>query len=347
MSSPRHARRAAIEIRELALAVPFRITGHLFVSVPVAIVEIAQDGFVGRGEAAGVYYCQDRPADMRQPFEALRADLEAGLGRGEVQQRLPPGGLRNAIDCALWDLQAKLEDVAAWTMAGLRALHPVVTTYSLGADTPAAMVARSRSLPTPRALKLKLTGDSDDAGRVRAIRAAWPEVWIGVDANQGLTVESFRALLPALVEAGVALVEQPLPVGMESAVRALASPIPIAADESIRTLADMKRLGDCFDVVNIKLDKCGGLTEALAMVEDASRRGLDLMVGNMVGTALAMAPAMIIAQHCDFVDLDGPLALAADCTPGAQYRDGTIWCPEALWGWPVARGGTNGARPTQ
>jgi len=220
-------------------------------------------------------------------------------------------------------------------LAGLRSVNPLVTTFTLGADEPAVMAEGARKYLHARALKLKLTGDLDiDIARVRAVRAARPGAWIGVDANQGYRIDALNSLIPVLVEANVSLLEQPLARGREADLQGYISPVPIAADESVLGLADIPGLVGRFDVVNIKLDKCGGLTEALAMARKAQELGLKVMVGNMVGTSLAMAPGFVVGQLCDIVDLDGPTFLKRDCIPGATYADGKIWCGEDIWGGP-------------
>jgi L-Ala-D/L-Glu epimerase / N-acetyl-D-glutamate racemase len=321
-----------VEIEKWPFKAPFRITGHTFVDLDVVVVRLEQDGMVGRGEAAGVYYLNDHTPGMVRQIEAVRASIEAGIDRESLQRILPAGGARNAVDCALWDLEAKLTGRPAWQLAGLDAPTPLVTTYTLGANEPAEMAAGARAFADARALKLKLTGEPVDVARICAVRAARPDVWLGVDANQGFTRPSLERLMSVLVESRVELIEQPFPVGSEPELDGLASPIPIAADESAQELRDIAALVGRFDVVNIKLDKCGGLTAALAMVVAAQQLGLETMVGNMTGTALAMAPAALVAQRCKFVDLDGPLFLRADRVPGATYESGTIWCPAELWG---------------
>jgi L-alanine-DL-glutamate epimerase-like enolase superfamily enzyme len=212
-----------------------------------------------------------------------------------------------------------------------------VTTFTLGADEPSKMAEGARKYAGARAIKIKLTGSFElDIERVRSIREARPDVWLGVDANQGFD----RSVLPALVQAmarqNVSLIEQPLPRGREADLEGFESPIPIAADESVLGLADVPGLVGRFQVVNIKLDKCGGLTEALLMAREARRLNLGVMVGNMVGTSLAMAPAFILGQFCDYVDLDGPTFLKEDRVPGVQYKDGEIWCPDEVWGSQAA-----------
>jgi L-alanine-DL-glutamate epimerase-like enolase superfamily enzyme len=324
--------RLRAQIEQWPLATPFRITGYVWESIDVVVVSLEKDGHVGRGEAAGVYYKHDKPAVMLETLESLRATIEAGLSRDAVQKLLPAGGSRNALDCAMWDLEAKLTGYPVWQMAELPHPRPLVTTLTCGADEPEEMARRARGYAGARAIKLKLTGEVTDAERVRAVREARPDVWLSVDGNQGFTRASLESLMPILVNARVALVEQPFPIGQEALLDGLQSPIPIAADESVQTLSDIPGLVGRFNVVNIKLDKCGGFSEALAMARAACAHGLDAVVGNMLGTSLAMAPAFLVGQLCNVVDLDGPVFLRADRDVTVQYTDGYITCPAALWG---------------
>ena len=319
-------------IEQWPLLTPFRITGHTWELLDVLLVNLEKDGHVGRGEAAGVYYKQDSPASMDRQIGVLRKRIEAGVTRESLQKLLPPGGARNALDCALWDLEARLTQHPVWQIAGLNKPKPLLTTFTCGADTPAKMAAAAVAYSHARAIKLKLTGDPIDAERVRAVRAALPEVWLGVDANQGFTREKLDRLFPVLIEAKVSLIEQPCKVGEEAWLDDLDSPIPLAADESTQSLKDVTELVGRFKVVNIKLDKCGGLTEALAIARKARDLGLEPMVGNMLGTSLAMAPAYLVGQLCSVVDLDGPVFLKSDRDPQVQYEDGMIDCPETVWG---------------
>ena len=320
-------------VESFPLASPFRISGHVFTEAPVVVVTLSDGAYAGRGEAAGVYYLGDDVAAITAAIDAVRGDVEAGITRGALQSLLPAGGARNAIDCALWELDARRSDTPVHELAGLPEPRPLRTTFTLGADDPEVMAAGAIRYEQARALKLKLTGDLDlDIARVDAVRASRPECWIGVDANQGFAIGELDRLIAALVAADVKLLEQPLARGREADLDGYDSPIPIAADESVLTLADIDGLAGRFDVVNIKLDKCGGLTEGLAMARRARDLGLGVMVGNMVSSSLAMAPAFIVGQLCDIVDLDGPIFLAADRTPSIEYRDGDAWCGEAVWG---------------
>lgn len=318
------------------LAEPFRITGYVFTDMPVVVARIRDGSHVGEGEASGVYYLGDDVAAMTAAVESVREAVETGADREALRRLLPPCGARNALDAALWDLEAKRYGQPVWALAGLKPPRPLVTTMTIGADDPGVMAGKARGFSEAQALKLKLTGEAElDAERVRAVRAARPEVWIGVDANQGFNPASLEAIMPALVEAEVKLVEQPFARGREADLDGFRSPIPVAGDESLLSLADLEGAVGRFDVVNIKLDKCGGLTEGLAMAAEAKRLGLGVMVGNMVGTSLAMGPAFVLGQLCNVVDLDGPMFLAKDREPRVSYAGGLIAYPEAGWGSPA------------
>jgi L-alanine-DL-glutamate epimerase-like enolase superfamily enzyme len=321
-----------VEVESWPFKAPFHITGYTMRAVDVVVVTLSRDGVSGRGEAAGVYYLGDDVRAMVAALERVRAVVEAGIDRHSLQQLLPPGGARNAVDCALWDLEAQLTGQTAWRLAALQEPRPLLTTFTCGAAEPAAMAAAACAYSAAQAIKLKLTGESVDLDRVRAVRAARGDVWLGVDANQGFDRASLERLMPALVEARVELIEQPFPRGHEALLDRLVSPIPIAADESVQALADLPSLAGRFDVVNIKLDKCGGLTEALAMARAAREMGMDAMVGNMLGTSLAMAPAALVGQLCRIVDLDGPVFLQHDRDPAVDYSGGTAKLSPAVWG---------------
>jgi L-alanine-DL-glutamate epimerase-like enolase superfamily enzyme len=322
-----------IDIEQWPMATPFRIAGYTFLHMDVLVVKLIDGDHVGRGEASGVYYRGDAPAVMRSQLEGLRDIIEAGIDRTSLQTLLVPGGARNALDCALWDLEAKLTGRSVWRNANLDPPRPLVTTFTCGADDPLVMADRARVYRGARAVKLKLTGEPIDAERVRAVRDALPGTWLSVDANQGLTRDSLHDLMPALTEAHVSLIEQPFPIGQDAWLDGLESPIPIAADESIQSAVDIPAMVGRFQMINIKLDKCGGLTEALAMLATARAYGLRTMVGNMSGTSLAAAPAFLVGQSCDVVDLDGPALLGADRTPRVAFDDGMIHCPESIWGY--------------
>jgi len=324
-----------VTVEKWPLVTPFAITGRVWKDVDAVVVRLGRDGQVGEGEAEGVYYKKETADVLVRQIEAVRTRVEAGISREGLQSLLPPGGARNALDSAMWDLEAKLTGRPAWQIAGLETPHRLLTTLTCGADTPEKMAATARGYRGARAIKLKLTGESSDADRVRAVREACKDVWLGVDANQGFTLATLEQLLPTLIETKVALIEQPLPIGDEAKLAGFQSPIPLAADESAQSLADLAGLVGKFQVVNIKLDKCGGLTEALAMARAARDLGLDTMVGNMLGTSLAMAPAYLVGQLCKVVDLDGPVLLRSDRAASVDYTDGYVTCPAKLWGYPA------------
>jgi L-alanine-DL-glutamate epimerase-like enolase superfamily enzyme len=328
------ALRLSVVTDTLRLAQPFRIAGYVFDTADVLVVTLDDGTHQGRGEAAGVYYLGDDLAHMRAAIEGARTAIEAGPTREELRTILPPGGARNAVDAALWELEAQRTSRPVWALAGLAAEPaPIVTTFTVSADTPEAMAAVARGYADAKSIKVKLTGDLDlDLARVAAIRAARPDVWLGVDGNQGFVVADLEALVAGLGAHHVALLEQPLARGREAELEGFCSAIPIAGDESLLSLEDVGPAKGRFDVVNIKLDKCGGLTEGLLMVAEARRLGLGVMVGTMIGTSLATAPGFVLGQLADLVDLDGPTFLAADRTPAVIYRDGTLYAGPEVWG---------------
>jgi L-Ala-D/L-Glu epimerase len=312
---------------------PFRISGHVFTETELVVAELSDGTHSGRGEAAGVYYLGDRVAEMLSAIERVRPSIEGGVTRSELQSLLPPGGARNALDCAFWELEAKRTGRPVWELAGVPEPRPLRTTLTLGADDPGAMAAAAIALGDVTAIKIKLTGHAAlDASRVAAVRAARPDCWIGVDANQGYEPFDVPALAKLLVALDIELLEQPVARGREAELEGMERPLPFAADESCVSLAELDAMVGRFDVVNIKLDKCGGLTEGLAIAARAKELGLGVMVGNMMGTSLSMAPSFVLGQLCDIVDLDGPTFLAEDRRPSVEYRGGDIWCPDAVWG---------------
>jgi len=329
-----------VEVERLGFSAPFRISGFLFEHQDAVVVTVEDGRHRGRGEACGVYYLNDNAEQMVAQLEAHRAAIESGIDRVALQQLLPAGGARNALDCALWELDARRTGSPVWELAGLDPPRPLITTFTLGADTPRVMAEGARKWAEAQALKVKLTGDLElDSARVRAVREARPDVWLGVDANQGYAFAGLGPLISALIVLDVTQIEQPLARGREADLENFKSPIPLVADESALGVADVAGLAGRFNLVNIKLDKCGGLTEALAMAREARRLGLGVMVGNMMGSSLAMAPSFIVGQLCDVVDLDGPTFLSHDRVPGVTYAKGMIWVDEAVWGRePLARG---------
>jgi L-alanine-DL-glutamate epimerase-like enolase superfamily enzyme len=295
----------------------------------VVVVQATADGHVGRGEC--VPY-----ARYGETVEGVIAAIDAV---GEVTSRdplaaiLPPGAARNGIDCALWDLDARRSGRRAWDLAGLPPPAAVPTCFTLSLDGPEAMATRARDAGQHPLLKIKLGGGNADADRMRAIRAARPEARLVADANEAWSPDELEMLLAVAAEARFELIEQPLPAGNDSALSRIHRAVPVCADESAHTADGLAALRDRYDAVNIKLDKTGGLTGARAMAAEARRLGLKTMVGCMLATSLAMAPAILVAQTADWIDLDGPLLLARDRDHGLDYRDGRVFPPTAaLWG---------------
>lgn len=333
--------RLTVERREVPLRSPFRISGYVMESSPCVIATLYRDKAAGRGEAAGVYYLSDTAQSAAAQLLALAPDLPHNLTRHALLGLLPPGGARNALDCALWELEAREAGQQVWALAGLSAPRALLTTMTLGADDPGTLVRAALGYARARALKLKLTGETDiDIERVRAVRAVRPDVWLGVDANQGYRPQTIAPLIGALMDCRVSLLEQPFRRGHEAEHDGLTFPLPVAADESCQDLVELETLPGRFDVVNIKLDKCGGLTEGLMMARRARALGLDVMVGNMVGTSLSTAPGFVLGQLCDIVDLDGPIFISDDPAPTVHYDDGHITCPPEVWGPDAAIAGT-------
>ena len=310
----------------------FRISRGAVTSVEVLVVEVEQDGLVGRGEACPFRISGETIERSRTELEDLRRRVEGGLDRDQLQELLGAGAARNALDCALWDLQSKREDVPAWRLAGLDGLREIVTAYTISLDEPALMAEQARGVADRPLLKVKL-GREGSVARVRAVREAAPQSRIIVDANEAWTVDILEDAAERLDALGVELIEQPLPAGEDAALDSLRLSLPVAADESCLDRGSLDAVEGRYQFINIKLDKTGGLTEALALAEDAQSRGLRLMVGCMLGTSLAMAPASLIGQNCEFVDLDGPLLLAEDRLPCLRYDRGVLSPPpRELWG---------------
>jgi L-alanine-DL-glutamate epimerase-like enolase superfamily enzyme len=299
----------------------------------VVVVELSRDGASGRGECTPYARYGETVDGVLADIEAQRAALADGsLDRLALQERLPAGAARNALDCAFWDLAAKQSGERAWTLAGLAPPQPVITAYTLSLDSADAMAEAAAAQAWRPLLKLKLAGP-EDLERVEAVRASAPEAKLVVDANEGWSIEQYRALAPALAKLGVAMIEQPLPAGEDEALRGEARPVALCADESCHDRASLAALAGRYDLVNIKLDKTGGLTEALALKQAAEAAGYAIMTGCMLGTSLAMAPALLVAQRAAVVDLDGPLLLAKDRTQGLRFEGSRLHPPTAaLWG---------------
>ncbi len=298
----------------------------------VAVATLASGGAIGRGECVPYGRYGETMEGVVADIHRAGAQLTGHDDRARLQDLLPAGAARNALDCALWDLEAKRRGEPVSALAGRPAPGPIETAFTISLDTPAAMAAKAKAAAGYPLLKLKLGGDGDDA-RLAAIREAVPSVRLIADANEAWRPEQFDRLMAAAKAAKVELIEQPLPAGEDAMLEGLARPVPICADESVHDRAGLKELAGRYDAINVKLDKTGGLTEALALREEARALDLKIMVGCMVATSLAMAPAMLIAQDADWVDLDGPLLLDEDRLSPLAYRDGKLQPPEpALWG---------------
>jgi len=310
------------------LAEVFTISRGSRTESKVVTVSVSRDGAFGRGEC--VPY-----ARYGESMESVIAQIEGlppRISRAELQSSLPAGAARNAVDCALWDWEAKKAGKRVWELAGLPAPAPVITAYTLSLDTPAKMEQQAAKHAARPLLKIKLGGE-DDMARLEAVRKGAPDTRIIVDANEGWTPALYTELAPALLRLGVEVVEQPLPAGADDMLSEIERPLPVCADESCHDRASLPALKGKYDMANIKLDKTGGLTEALALKDAAVKEGYALMVGCMVGTSLAMAPATLLAQGTQIVDLDGPLLLARDRTAPLRYDEHGVYPPTAeLWG---------------
>lgn len=314
------------------LASTFTIARGSKNSADVVVVELERDGFCGRGECVPYGHYRETVAGVASAIADMAAAIEAGLDRATLQRTMDPGAARNALDCALWDLEAKATGTSVAAMVGLETMCPVVTAYTLSLATPQEMGRAARQHAQKPVLKLKL-GGREDLERVQAVRENAPAATLIVDANESWPAESVEALSGALHEANVALIEQPLPAGADSMLEEIDRPVPICADESCHTKSDLEAIAGRYDAVNIKLDKSGGLTAALELRKAAEAAGLEVMVGCMVGTSLAMAPGMVLAQNARFVDLDGPLLLAQDRPAGLRFENGRVSPPPSeLWG---------------
>lgn len=314
------------------LAAAFVISRGSKTEAVVVVCEIADGPHRGRGEAVPYARYGETVTGVLAQIEAVRGRVEAGADRAALQALLPAGAARNAIDCALWDLEAKRAGVRAWELAGRARLDPLNTCFTISLGSPEAMAKAARANARRPMLKLKIAG-ADDLDAVAAVHAAAPRARLIVDANEGLSFEALRRIAPDLARLGVKLVEQPLPAAEDGALEGYESPVPLCADESLHTRAELATCARRYGLINIKLDKAGGLTEALALADEARGRGLGLMVGCMVATSLAMAPAMIVAQGAAFVDLDGPLLLRRDRAPGLVITGSVLEPPSPeLWG---------------
>jgi L-alanine-DL-glutamate epimerase-like enolase superfamily enzyme len=322
----------SVRIERWPIAGSFTISRGAKTEAVVVVAELADGSHRGRGECVPYGRYGETVEGVAAAIEALAAEVAGGLDRMRLQSAMAAGAARNALDCAFWDLEAKRAGRPAYALAGLPAPEALTTAFTISLAAPEAMAQAAGAARDRALLKVKL-GSADDPARIAAVRTAAPHAELIVDANEGWTPDTLAANLAACARAGVTLVEQPLPAGRDDALAQMARPLPICADESVHATASLAALVGKYDAVNIKLDKTGGLTEALAMAAEAERLGFKRMAGCMVATSLAMAPAMLVAQHASVVDLDGPLLLARDRPDGLRY-DGSLVHPPtpALWG---------------
>ena len=296
------------------------------------VAELSRGGLTGRGECVPYPRYGETPEATLAALKSMRDPLRRGLDRQALQQAMPAGAARNALDCAWLDLEAKTSGQRVWDMLGRPAPRPCATAYTISLGTPVAMAAATARAAHRRLLKIKLGGDGDGA-RIKAVRQAAPDSELIVDANEAWTPDNLEQHLAECAGAGVTCVEQPLPAGRDEALARIKRPLAVCADESVHDRPTLAGLRERYDAINIKLDKSGGLTEALKMADAARALGFDIMVGCMVATSLAMAPAMLLAGAARFVDLDGPLLLKRDREGGLRYDGSLVYPPEAtLWG---------------
>ena len=299
----------------------------------MVLLTVSDGKFTGRGEAVPSRRYGQSSASVIGQLESVFAHADRELNRNDVQQLVPPGAARNALDCALWDLEAKRAGKRVWELASLPVVDEVTTAFTISLDTPAKMAADVKAHPGAPILKLKLGGDKLDVNRVEAVRAEATEARILIDANEAWSPQHYKKVLPELTHLGVALIEQPFPARSDDVLASLDHPIPVCADESCRTTADLPRLQNLYEAVNVKLDKTGGLTEALYLTEAARAIGFNILFGCMVCTSLGIAPARILTKAADYVDLDGPLLLARDRDHSLRYANGKVSLPSPeLWG---------------
>ncbi len=323
----------SVQIERWPLANAFTISRGSKTEAVVVTVELADAGCHGRGECVPYARYGETPERVVAAIEGLRPALRQGLDRTALQAAMPAGAARNALDCALWDLAAKQAGRRVYELVGLPAPKPLTTAYTISLAAPEAMAEAAAGAAARPLLKVKLGGGEADAARIAAVRHGAPSAELIVDANEGWSADNLAQNFAACGQAGVTLIEQPLPEGGDEALARIERPIPVCADESIHDRASLAALMGKYDAINVKLDKSGGLTEALALAAEAQRRGFGIMVGCMVATSLAMAPAVLVAQCAGVADLDGPLLLAKDRAEGLHYDGSLIYPPEpALWG---------------
>ena len=322
----------AARIERWPIAGSFTISRGAKTEAVTVVAEVRRDGRTGRGECVPYPRYGETPEATLAALKSMQEAVARGLDRRALQAAMPAGAARNALDCALLDLEAKVAGQRVWNLLGRPAPQACTTAYTISLGTPEAMAAATAKAAHRPLLKIKLGGDGD-AARIAAVRVAAPESELIVDANEAWTSNNLEQRLAECAEAGVTLVEQPLPAGQDEALARIRRPLAVCADESVHDRSSLAALRERYDAVNIKLDKTGGLTEALAMADAAQALGFEIMIGCMVATSLAMAPAMLLAEQARYVDLDGPLLLARDREGGLRYDGSLIYPPDsALWG---------------
>jgi L-Ala-D/L-Glu epimerase len=309
----------------------FRISRGSRTDARVVVVTVSDGEHVGRGEGVPIKRYNQNTASVLAQIESIKS--HKNLDCNKLEDLLPPGAARDALDCALWDLEAKNSAKRVWELANIPMVGQVETSFTISLDTPDKMAAAAKAAATRPILKLKLGGAPLDLSRVEAVRQAAPNTRLFIDANESWSPEHYRKIVPALEKLRVELIEQPFPADADEFLETLDHPIPICADESCHTTVDLPHLKNRYEVVNVKLDKTGGLTEALRLCKRAREGGFKLLIGCMVGTSLGMAPARLLASFADYVDLDGPLLLSRDRDHGLTYQNGKIGLPTPeLWG---------------
>jgi L-alanine-DL-glutamate epimerase-like enolase superfamily enzyme len=310
---------------------PFRISRGSRTEAHVIVVSVTEGKCTGRGEGVPIARYNQSAATVLAQIESIRTVRD--LNRDNLQQLVPPGAARNALDCALWDLEAKRSGKRVWELASIRTVDQVETSFTISLDTPERMANAATAAIQLPILKLKLGGDDADRARVEAVHAAVPKARLLIDANESWSTEHYWKTVPALAELGVELIEQPFSVGDDEVLGTLDHPIPVCADESCHTTADLPRLKSRYEVINVKLDKSGGLTEGLQLYQRARGNNFKILIGCMVCTSLSIAPARLLASNANWVDLDGPLLLARDRDRGLLYQNGRIGMPASdVWG---------------
>jgi L-alanine-DL-glutamate epimerase-like enolase superfamily enzyme len=325
-------RSISIQLESWPCIIPFRISSNVWDDFPCVVCEIEQDGIIGRGEGMGVYNRGETPESMAAQIRDISDALASGADRRALAELLPAGGARFAVDSALWDLEAQQSGISAWQTAGVET-DPVETVFTIGLeDTPEEMAAKASAASDLSLFKVKL-GNDRPVERIAAIRAARPDSRLIVDANQGWNFAELQEFGPALHELGVLMIEQPLPRGEDHELEGFVSSAPLCADESCEHLGELDEAASRYQMINIKLDKCGGLTHGLELARAAADKGLGLMIGCMGGTSLSMAPSHVLAQLCEFVDIDGPLLIKKDREGGLVYDRGMVSLPPThFWG---------------